>query len=313
MVVPFDFGKITKDRNKRLGLRAGFDDPLTWIDTGNYALNKMISGHFDRGIPLSAVTVFAGEPAAGKSYLVSGNIVRDALAKGCEVVIIDTEDALKRTWMSNLGVNVDHPSLHKEICSTINQVAECINEYTAIYHETFKDKPREEHLKVLFVIDSLGLLQTEAEIEQFEKHEMKGDKGIKAKQLKALVANCIRLFSGYEIGLVATNHTYKSQDMYAPDDVISGGCLTAGTKVWLSSGEQKNIEAIQIGDNVQTMFGVQAVTNLWHYEKPTYTLQLSNGNSVTCSADHKFLVATDLGHIWKRAEDIDDLDEIVTI
>jgi len=207
MAVPFDFGKIARDRKKRLGLRAGFDDPLTWINTGNYVLNKMISGHFDRGVPLSAVTVFAGEPASGKSYLVSGNIVRNALASGCEVVVIDTEDALKKTWMSNLGVDVEHPCLHKEICNTIDQVAACIDDYARGYHETFREAPREEQLKVLFVIDSLGMLQTEAEIEQFQKHTLKGDMGIKAKALKMLVANCIRLFSGYEIGLVATNHT----------------------------------------------------------------------------------------------------------
>ena len=223
MVAPFDFSKIHKDRTKRLGLRAGFDDPITWIDTGNYALNKMISGQFDRGVPLGAVTVFAGEQGSGKSYLVSGNIVRDALAKGCEVVIIDTEDALKETWMRNLGVDTNHPNLHKEICSTVNQVADCIGEYADLYVKAFKDQPRDEHLRVLFVIDSLGMLKTEAEIEQFEKADLKGDKGIKAKSLKMLVSNCIRLFSGYEIGLVATNHTYKSQDMYNPDDVISGG------------------------------------------------------------------------------------------
>lgn len=223
MVEPFDFSKIRKDRNKRLGLRAGFDDPITWIDTGNYALNKMISDHFDRGIPLGAVTVFAGEPGSGKSYIVSGNIVRDALEKGCEVVLIDTEDALKKTWMGKLDVDSDHPRLHKEICSTINQVADCINEHTKAYIEAFKTTPREEQLKVLFVIDSLGMLQTEAEIEQFESSELKGDMGIKAKALKMLVANCIRLFSGYQIGLVATNHTYKSQDRFNPDDVISGG------------------------------------------------------------------------------------------
>lgn len=223
MVEPFDFSKIRKDRSKRLGLRAGFDDPITWIDTGNYALNKMISDHFDRGVPLGAVTVFAGEPGSGKSYIVSGNIVRDALARGCEVVLIDTEDALKKTWMGRLDVDSDHPRLHKEICSTINQVADCINEHTKLYVEAFRTTPREEQLKVLFVINSLGMLQTEAEIEQFQNSELKGDMGIKAKALKMLVANCIRLFSGYEIGLVATNHTYKSQDRFNPDDVISGG------------------------------------------------------------------------------------------
>jgi RecA/RadA recombinase len=219
----FDFSKIHRDRVKKLGIRAGFDDPLTWINTGNFALNKMISNRFDLGIPLSAVTVFAGEPGSGKSYLVSGNIVRNALAIGCDVVLIDTEDALKRQWMMNLGVDVDDERLHKEGCSTINHVAQCIHDYTKPYIDTFREVPREQQTKILFVVDSLGMLQTETEIDQFEKQELKGDKGIKAKALKMLVTNCIRLFSGYEVGLVATNHTYKSQSQYAPDDIISGG------------------------------------------------------------------------------------------
>jgi RecA/RadA recombinase len=223
MVAPFDFTKILKDRNKRLGLRSGFSDPLTWIDTGNYALNKMISDDFYRGVPLGAVTVFAGEPGSGKSMIVSGNIVRDALAKGCQVIVLDSEDALKDTWMRKLGVDPEHPRLNKEVISTVDNIASCINECTKDYIEYYKEVPREEQLKLLFVVDSLGFLQTQAEIDQFEKGELKGDKGIKAKTLKMLVANCIRLFSGYEIGLVATNHTYKSQDMYSPDDVISGG------------------------------------------------------------------------------------------
>jgi RecA/RadA recombinase len=258
MPAPFDFSKIRKNRNKRLGLRAGFDDPITWIDTGNYALNKMISGYFDRGVPLGGVTVFAGEVASGKSYLVSGNIVRDALAKGVDVVIIDTEDALKKTWMGNLGVDTDHPNLHKEVCSTVNEVADCIHEYTNPYIEAFKDQPRTEHTKILFVIDSLGMLQTETEIDQFEKHDLKGDKGIKAKALKALVANCIRLFSGYEVGMVATNHTYKSQNTYVPEDVISGGngfLFAASIVVSMNKNKLREDEA---GKKVNSVLGIRS-------------------------------------------------------
>jgi RecA/RadA recombinase len=223
MVEPFDFTKILRDRNKKLGLRTGFNDPITWIDTGNYALNKMISGDFQRGIPLGAVTVFAGEQGSGKSYIVSGNIVKDALAQGCQVILLDSEDALRLTWMENLGVDTNHQFLIKQNVATIDHIAEIVNSCTKDYVEHCKDMPREEQPKLLFVVDSLGFVQTMAEIEQFERGELKGDMGIKAKMLKMLVANCIRLFSGYEIGLVATNHIYKSQDRFSPDDVISGG------------------------------------------------------------------------------------------
>jgi RecA/RadA recombinase len=258
MSAPFDFSKIRKDRNKRLGLRGGFSDPLTWIDTGNYALNKMISGDFNRGVPLGAVTVFAGESGSGKSYIVSGNIVRDALAQDVMVIVIDPEDALKQRWMRGLGVDVNHPNLHKEVLSTVDQIAECIQNVTSEYIEAYKTTPREQQQKLLFVIDSLGVVQTPAEVEQFERSELKGDKGIKAKTLKMLVANCIRLFAGYEIGLVATNHTYKSQDMYNPDDVISGGSGFIYAASIILSMNKKKLKEDEHGNKTTDVSGIRA-------------------------------------------------------
>jgi len=52
---------------------------------------------------------------------------------------------------------------------------------------------------------------------------MKGDLGRKPKALTALVRNCVNMFGSYNVGMVATNHTYASQDMFDPDDKISGG------------------------------------------------------------------------------------------
>jgi len=61
VVKPFDLTKLRKTLLKKTGVNDGFYDPITWIDTGNYALNRMISGDFQKGIPLGAVTVLAGE------------------------------------------------------------------------------------------------------------------------------------------------------------------------------------------------------------------------------------------------------------
>ena len=77
--------------------------------------------------------------------------------------------------------------------------------------------------KVLFVIDSLGMLLTPTDVDQFGKGDMKGDMGRKPKALTALVRNCVNMFGSHNVGLVATNHTYASQDMFDPDDKISGG------------------------------------------------------------------------------------------
>ena len=79
MVKPFDVTKFRKSITKSIdGLGIGFNDPTDWISTGNYALNYLISGDFQKGIPLGKVTVFAGESGSGKSYICSGNIIREA-------------------------------------------------------------------------------------------------------------------------------------------------------------------------------------------------------------------------------------------
>ena len=57
----FDVSKFRKSITKAVpGVSAGFRDPDTWISTGNFCLNKLISGDFNKGIPLGKVTVFAG-------------------------------------------------------------------------------------------------------------------------------------------------------------------------------------------------------------------------------------------------------------
>ena len=87
------------------GMSAGFNDPTDWISTGNYALNYLISGDWNKGIPLGKVSVFAGESGAGKSYICSGNIVKHAQDQGIFVVLIDSENALDEAWLQALNVD----------------------------------------------------------------------------------------------------------------------------------------------------------------------------------------------------------------
>ena len=218
MAKPFDVSKFRKDITKSIdGLSIGFNDPTDWISTGSYALNYLISGEFDKGIPLGKVTVFAGESGAGKSYFVSGNIVKHAQEKDIFVVLIDSENALDETWLKALGVDTDEKKLLKLSMSMIDDVAKTISTFMKDYRD-MEDKP-----KILFVIDSLGMLLTPTDVDQFDKGDMKGDMGRKPKALTALVRNCVNMFGSHNVGLVCTNHTYASQDMFDPDDKISGG------------------------------------------------------------------------------------------
>ena len=219
----FDVSKFRKSITKNIqGLGIGFTDPTDWISTGNFALNYLISGDFNRGIPLGKVTVLAGEPQAGKSYIASGNIVKAAQEQGIFVILIDSENALDEKWLQALDVDTDDKKLLKLSLSMIDDVAKTISTFMKDYKEQYSEN-KIDAPKILFVVDSLGMLLTPTDVDQFEKGDMKGDLGRKAKSLTALVRNCVNMFGSWNVGLVATNHTYASQDMFDPDDKISGG------------------------------------------------------------------------------------------
>ena len=220
MAKAFDPSKFRTALTKSItGMSAGFNDPTDWISTGNYALNYLVSGDFHKGVPLGKVTVFAGESGSGKSYFCAGNIVKAAQEQGIFVVLVDSENALDEDWLQRLDVDTSESKLLKLNMSMIDDVAKTVSTFMTDY----KAMDEEDRPKVLFVIDSLGMLLTPTDVDQFNKGDMKGDMGRKPKALTALVRNCVNMFGSHNVGLVATNHTYASQDTFDPDDKISGG------------------------------------------------------------------------------------------
>lgn len=221
---PFDISRFRKDITKSIpGVSVGFHDPKTWISTGNYALNYAISGNFMNGVPLGKVTMFGGQSGSGKSFICSGNIVKNAQSSGVFPILIDTENALDENWLKPLGVDTSDDKLLKVNMAMIDDVARLISDFMKDYKEKFDKVDPIERPRVLFVLDSLGMLLTPTDVNQFQAGELKGDMGRKPKALAALVRNCVNMFGEYDVGLVVTNHSYQSQDMFNPDDVISGG------------------------------------------------------------------------------------------
>ncbi len=119
----FDLSKFRKTLTKSIdGLGVGFNDPTDWVSTGNYALNYLISADFNKGIPLGKVTVFAGESGAGKSYVCSGNLIRNAQEQGIYVILVDSENALDEKWLHALGVDTSEQKLLKLNMAMINAI-----------------------------------------------------------------------------------------------------------------------------------------------------------------------------------------------
>ena len=273
MVKPFDVSKFRKEITKSIdGLSIGFNDPTDWISTGNYALNYLISGDFNKGVPLGKVTVFAGESGAGKSYFCSGNIIKNAQQQGIFVVLVDSENALDESWMKALGVDTSPEKLLKLSMSMIDDVAKTI----ATFMSEYKSLPDGERPKVLFVIDSLGMLLTPTDVNQFEAGEMKGDLGRKPKALTALVRNCVNMFGNYNVGMVCTNHTYASQDMFDPDDKISGGQGFIYASSIVIAMKKLKLKEDEDGNKISDVMGIRASCKVMktRYAKPFEGVQV---------------------------------------
>jgi RecA/RadA recombinase len=140
----------------------------------------------------------------------------------------------------------------------------------------YKAMNEEERPKVLFVIDSLGMLLTPTDVDQFQKGDMKGDMGRKPKALTSLVRNCVNMFGSHNVGLVATNHTYASQDMFDPDDKISGGQGFIYASSIVVAMKKLKLKEDEDGNKVSDVRGIRAACKVMktRYAKPFEGVQV---------------------------------------
>jgi len=277
MAKAFDASKFRKSITKSVpGMSVGFRDPDTWVSTGNYCLNKLISNDFNKGIPLGKVTVLAGESGAGKSYIAAGNIVKNAQDQGIFVVLIDSENALDESWLHALDVSTDPEKLLKLNVAMIDDVAKIISDFMKDYRAEYENTDDESRPKVLFVLDSLGMMLTPTDVDQFNKGDMKGDMGRKPKALAALVRNSVNMFGDFNVGLVATNHTYASQDMFDPDDKIAGGQGFIYASSIVIAMRKLKLKVDADGNKTSQVHGIRAACKVMktRYAKPFESVQV---------------------------------------
>jgi recombination protein RecA len=211
--------KVTKDLEKS-GIEVGASQPPSyWFSTGNYVLNKIISGSFKRGLPQGRMISFAGPAQAGKSFLIC-NAMREAQKEGASIVAIDTENALDDEFVSSIGVDIDNDYHYIEadtIAKTKKIVSAFINGYKKA-HEGNDDAP-----KLFIAIDSLDMLMTETEEDNFDKGVSKGDMGQRNKQLKAMLREFVQNIKHLNITIATTSQVYRNQD------------ITNGEGIWMIS------------------------------------------------------------------------------
>jgi hypothetical protein len=140
----------------------------------------------------------------------------------------------------------------------------------------YKAMAEEDCPKVLFVIDSLGMLLTPTDVDQFQKGDMKGDMGRKPKALTSLVRNTVNMIGSYNVGLVCTNHTYASQDMFDPDDKISGGSGFIYASSIVVAMKKMKLKEDEDGNKISEVMGIRAGCKVMktRYAKPFEGVQV---------------------------------------
>jgi len=119
-------------------------------------------------------------------------------------------------------------------------------------------------------------LLTPTDVNQFEAGDMKGDMGRKPKALTSLVRNCVNMFGSHNVGLVATNHTYASQDMFDPDDKISGGQGFIYASSIVVAMKKLKLKEDEEGNKVSEVLGIRSACKVMktRYAKPFESVQV---------------------------------------
>lgn len=203
--------KYKKEIAKLENVSTDFRPPSHWYSTGNFAVNKILSGSFHKGIPQSRVTILAGPSGSGKSFLLS-NVMKHAQDDGTFILALDSENALDIDYLERVGVSTDDKNFMGIAVVTISDAVSTISDFIKMYEKDY-GKYNQEAPKVLIAIDSLDMLLTEAENNHFENGEQKGDQGQRAKQLKHFLRTIVSRIKSLNITFIGTHQVYPGDPM----------------------------------------------------------------------------------------------------
>ena len=256
-------------------------------------INVALSGDLDKGLT-SGLTVLAGP---SKHFKTSFALIMVAayMRKYPESIVLfyDSEFGSPQAYFKTFGIDTSRV-LHCPIMNVEDLKFDIMKQLDGI----------EKGEKVIIMIDSVGNLASKKEVEDAMNEKSVADM-TRAKAFKSLFRMVTPHLSMKDIPIVAIGHTYKTQDMY-PKDVLSGGCLVAGTQILMLDGKKKNIEDIITGEIVETLAGPKLVTATWNPdtlengEPECYEITFSDGTKVECSENHKFLIEDQ----WVEAQNL---------
>ena len=237
-----DFSKELKDIVKEIGgeyasVAAEIDETETYVDTGSYIFNALVSGSIFGGVSGNKITAIAGETSTGKTFF-SLAVVKNFLDSNPDgyCLYFDTEAAITKSLLESRGVNTQ-----RTIVINVVTVEE-FRTKTLKAVDIYLKKAVEERKPCIFVLDSLGMLSTEKEIK-----DALDDKQVRDMTKSQLVKGTFRMLTlklgQANIPMIVTNHTYDVIGAYVPTKEMGGGSgikYAASTIIYLSKKKEKD-------------------------------------------------------------------------
>ena len=231
-----------KDIVKEIGgeytqLASDIDETETYVDTGSYIFNALVSGSIFGGVSGNKITAIAGESSTGKTFF-SLAVVKNFLDIHPDgyCLYFDTEAAITKSLVESRGIDTSRLVVVNVV--TIEEFRTKALKAVDLYLK----KPVEERKPCMFVLDSLGMLSTEKEIT-----DALNDKQVRDMTKSQLVKGAFRMLTlklgQANVPLIVTNHTYDVIGAYVPTKEMGGGSglkYAASTIIYLSKKKEKD-------------------------------------------------------------------------
>ena len=215
----------------------GVGDIESFVDTGSYIFNALVSGSIYKGVPSNKITALAGESGTGKTFFCLGVVqsyLRDNPDAG--VVYFESEAAVTKQMIDERGIDGQ-----RMILVPVTTVQEFRTNAIQILDKYLEQKT-EDRKPMMFVLDSLGMLSTEKEIK-----DTLDDKQVRDMTKSQLVKGAFRMLTlklgQANIPLIVTNHTYDVIGSYVPTKEMGGGSglkYASSTIIYLSKKKEKD-------------------------------------------------------------------------
>ena len=216
------------------GVAAG--DTSSFVDTGSYIFNAVVSGSLFGGIPSNKVTALAGESSTGKTFFAL-SVVRNFLDNHSNggVIYFEAESAISKDMIESRGIDSK-----RMVIFPVATIEEFRTQATRIVDKYLKE-PKEQRQPLMFVLDSLGMLSTSKEME-----DISNDKQVRDMTKSQLIKGAFRVltlkFGQAGIPMLVTNHTYDVIGSYVPAKEMGGGSglkYAASTIIYLTKSKEK--------------------------------------------------------------------------